>query len=127
MPTMGNPNKAKGTRAESKVVKYLTNNGIKARRQALAGSDDQGDILVETTEGDYIVEVKTGKQTAAPNRTQIMEWCRQARVEAENVGGLPVLIVVRYNRSIEDADVYVPLVDAFRTHFYLEDWAKLIR
>ena len=124
---MGNPNKAKGTRAESKVVKYLTNNGIKARRQALAGSDDQGDILVETTEGDYIVEVKTGKQTAAPNRTQIMEWCRQARVEAENVGGLPVLIVVRYNRSIEDADVYVPLVDAFRTHFYLEDWAKLIR
>ena len=41
-----NKSKQKGTRAETKVVRYLEDHGIKARRKALAGSKDEGDIEI---------------------------------------------------------------------------------
>lgn len=122
-----NKSKQKGTRAETKVVRYLEDHGFIARRQALAGSDDHGDI--EAYAPGYenikiIIEVKTGKQTANPNRTQIKEWCRQAKVEAENAGSEDaVLIVVRYNRSLSDADVWIPYQNS-RVHWYLDDWVN---
>lgn len=125
---MANPSKQKGTRAETKVVRYLQSCGFAARRQALAGSDDQGDIKAEAPdmpERSFIIEVKAGKQTAAPNRTQIEEWCRQAMVEADNAGGDPVLIVVRYHRDIKDADVYIPYSNEERMHMYLDRWCLL--
>ena len=122
---MGNRNKAKGTRAETKVRKYLEEHGFTARRQALAGSDDQGDLEVYPPDSmeKLIVEIKAGKQTAAPSRSQIEEWCRQAMVEAQNAYGIPVLIVVRYNRALKDADVYLPY-QRTRTHAFLEEWVK---
>lgn len=125
---MANPSKAKGTRAETKVCKYLESFGWVARRQALAGAADQGDIEAYRPDSveKIIIEVKAGIQTKAPNRTQINEWCRQADTEKENAGARSgVLIVVRYNRAIEDADVYIPY-GKMRTHWYLEDWVKSI-
>lgn len=123
---MANPSKAKGTRAETKVVRYLEAHGFTARRQALAGSDDQGDIEAYAPGSDIklIIEVKTGKQTAAPNRTQIVEWCRQAKVEATNAEGFPVLVVVRYRRELKDADVYIPGL-FHREHWFFDDWVAL--
>lgn len=42
---MANPNKAKGTKAERDVVRYLTASGFpNVERRALTGSKDQGDI-----------------------------------------------------------------------------------
>ena len=125
---MANRNKAKGTRAETKLVKYLLENGCVARRQALAGSDDQGDLEVyapDSTEK-IIVEVKAGKQTAAPRRSQIEDWCRQAEVEAVNAGGAPVLVVMRYQRALEDADVYIPSAHC-RMHMYLDEWMEHLK
>ena len=123
---MANPSKQKGTRAETKVVRYLEDHGFVARRQALAGSDDHGDIEAyrpDSTEK-IIIEVKAGKQTTAPNRSQIEEWCRQAMVEKKNADAKScVLVVVRYHRALEDADVYVPFED-MRIHWYLDDWVK---
>jgi Holliday junction resolvase len=121
---MSNPSKQKGTRAETKVVRYLQSCGFTARRQALAGSDDQGDIEAIAPSGDkFIIEVKAGKQTAAPNRSQIESWCEQAMTEANNAGGKPALVIVRYNRSLWDADVYMPRCYHEREHMFLSDWA----
>lgn len=100
-----NKSKAKGTRAESAVVKALLANDIKATRQALAGSDDRGDIYLEGR--DLILEVKAGKQTANPNRSQIKEWIRQAKQEGQAAGCYWMLVVVRYGRKLADADVYM--------------------
>lgn len=106
---MANKSKAKGTKAETKVVKYLTAFGLHAERQALHGSQDLGDIKVTGPNGNsFIIEVKAGQQTANPNRSQLTEWLRQAEIEAHNADMPCFLVVMRYRRSIEDADVYLP-------------------
>lgn len=124
---MANPSKVKGTRAETKVVRYLEEHGFVARRQALAGSNDPGDIEVYAPDSTdkIIIEVKAGAQTRAPSRTQIKKWCEQATVEAENSGSpySGVLVVVRYQRELKDADVYIPYENS-RVHWYLDDWVE---
>lgn len=123
---MANPSKQKGTRAETRVVRYLEDHGFIARRLALAGSNDPGDIEAYAPDSmdKIIIEVKYGKQTAAPRRSQIEEWCRQAVVEGENSNAkLAVLIIVRYQRQLEDADVYISFGRS-RIHWYLDEWVE---
>ncbi len=117
---MGNPSKAKGTRAESKVVKFLNGYGIKAKRKALAGSKDEGDVLLD--ELNITLEIKAGKQTANPSRSQLETWLEQAEVEAVNSGTVCFLCVVRYNRLLKDADVYIR-DKGFTRHMYLDEFA----
>lgn len=128
---MANKNKAKGTRAETKVVKFLESYGFKARRKALTGSKDEGDVELFDAPRLYrpiTIEVKAGKQTANPNRTQLEEWLRQAREEAANSGQTCVLCVVRYNRKLKDADVYFQYEDdngyPVRAHEYLDEFCE---
>jgi hypothetical protein len=53
---MANPSKARGTAAETKVVKWLNENGWPlAERRALQGRYDTGDI---SGIGDVVIEVK---------------------------------------------------------------------
>lgn len=115
---MANPSKEKGTKAETKVVRFLNERDWDARRQPLSGNKDKGDILAtplfDAQYQQYIIEVKAGKQCSNPTRKNLEEWMRQAEVEARNAfPGMGVaenkwiLVVVRYNRKIEDADVYV--------------------
>ena len=99
---MANPSKDKGTRAESKVVSYFKEAGLDAVRKALTGSADKGDIQLNG----YSLEVKTGKQTANPSRSQLEEWLRQSEVESVNANEPCYLVVVRYRRSIKDAEVW---------------------
>ena len=99
---MANPSKDKGTRAESKVVSYFKEAGLDAVRKALTGSADKGDIQLDG----YSLEVKTGKQTANPSRSQLEEWLRQSEVESANANEPCYLVVVRYRRSIKDAEVW---------------------
>ena len=125
---MANKSKAKGTRAESAVVKYFRDHGVQAERRALTGSKDEGDIKIINKAGKIrIVEVKAGKQTQNPNRTQLEEWLRQARIEEFNSGIPCALCVVRYNRKLADADVYIqydlPSFDKpTREHLYLDEF-----
>lgn len=124
--------KAKGTRAETNVVRYLESFGIKARRKALAGSNDQGDIEMYDASRLFepvMIEVKAGKQTANPNRTQLEEWLRQSWKEAENSESpIGVLVVVRYQRKLKDADVWVQGYDADGCfgvrHLWLDEFAR---
>ena len=126
---MGNPSKNKGTRAESAVVKFLNDHGLQAERRALSGSEDKGDIKVLNKNGKpRIIEVKAGKQTHNPNRTQLEEWLRQARTEEFNSGMPCALCIVRYNRKLSDADVYlqyeIPGFSSVREHLYLDEFVN---
>lgn len=105
---MSNPSKKKGTAAETKVVKYLNELGIDAKRKALTGNKDEGDIEFSTKLGNSIIlEVKTGKMTANYNRAKLIEWLRQTRIEQENSGATAAyLVIVRYGRKIDDAEVW---------------------
>lgn len=106
---MANRNKAKGTKAETAVVKFLKQHGVSAERKVLKGNKDEGDVRAVIDGVEYLFEIKAGKQTANPNRTQLTEWIRQSTVEAANAGIDPCnafLIVVRFNRQLKDADVY---------------------
>lgn len=106
---MANPNKAKGTRAETSVVRFLERMGWRVKRQPLSGCNDKGDIDVIDDKGDSrgTIEVKAGSQTSNPSRKTIDEWIKQAKVEAINNGTCAwYLVIVRYRRQLKDADVY---------------------
>ena len=119
---MSNPSKQKGTRAETRVVKYLTAHGLKAERKPLKGNKDEGDIQVylgDTSDYWLSLEVKTGKMTHNYSRKQLKEWLDQAIVEGSNCKQLCLLIIVRYGRKIEDAEVWWP---GLKRMMYLDEW-----
>ena len=133
---MANKSKAKGTRAETSVKRFGESFGFKLRRKALAGREDEGDL--ELYEAPRLrlpltIEVKAGKQTGNPNRTQLEKWLGQARVEAVNSGQICVLCVVRYNRRLKDADVYLQYDNehspgrVVREHMYLDEFFEMYR
>lgn len=114
---MSNASKAKGTRAESAVVRYLESRGIHAERRALHGAKDPGDILVE---GHIVLEVKAGKQTVGYGRTLKEQWLNQTRVETANASlNSGYLIIVRYHYPIKDAEVWS--MDG-KLFWYLDAW-----
>lgn len=133
---MANKNKAKGTAAETRVVKFLKEYGIDAKRKALTGSEDCGDIELLFTNSTYILEVKAGKQTVNPSRAQLEEWIRQTIVEETNckksndyVYGW--LVVARYGRSVKDYDVWwvdtLPATsNRVLNHLYLDEFREFI-
>lgn len=120
---MANRSKAKGTRAETRLCKYLADHGIQATRQPLSGSLDRGDVKVMTTHGPVVVEVKAGAQTTNPSRAQLTEWLRQTEAEGHNTGLDAYLCVMRYNRRIQDAEIYL-VTSAGRCVQYLDEWVE---
>lgn len=121
---MANRSKAKGTKHETAAVRFMESHGIKAERKALHGAQDQGDLDVECSIGHVIFEVKSGKQTNNPNRTLLEEWMRQTNEESRNAGCPGFLLVMRYNRSIKDADVWWFGEPLSMHHMYFDDWCN---
>jgi Holliday junction resolvase len=81
--------KAKGTAAETAVVRFLQANGYPhAERRALAGAKDRGDIAGIPG---VVVEVK------AARRFELAAWMDETLVEAMTVGAdqVPMLVVKR--------------------------------
>jgi hypothetical protein len=79
---MANPNKQKGTAAESAVVKYARLNGFPlADRLTLSGQYDRGDVLL--TVG-AIIEVKAGHAAKTASLGQIREWLNETDRERSN-------------------------------------------
>lgn len=123
---MANPSKEKGTRAETKVVRFLEKSGAKVRRRPLSGSEDKGDIEIDESDWKIVIEVKAGKMTSNPSRSQLEDWLVQAERESfNNLGhhnGEWYLIVVRYKRKLEDADVWYVDGDGDVVHMWLDDF-----
>lgn len=106
---MSNPSKAKGTRAETKVANYLTANGLRTARRPLAGSADKGDLCMLLPSGEEVtLEVKAGKQTQNFPRSRMDRWKRETLQEGRNAKSRCALVVVRYKRSFDDAEVWLP-------------------
>lgn len=127
---MSNPSKAKGTRAETKVSRYLTERGIRTERKALAGSADEGDLRMMLPDGTEVaLEVKAGKQTYNYSRSQLAEWQRQTSVESSNAGCPAMLVIVRYRRRFEDSEVWMPCKEwgsCGWTMVHIDDFADCI-
>ena len=91
---MSNPSKAKGTAAETAVVKLAAAMGIPAKRVALAGAADQGDVWL-WPEGDgarVVVEVKS--RSKAWTWTEVQKWWAEAEAEALRVPNCDVALLV---------------------------------
>lgn len=121
---MSNPSKQKGTRAETKVVRYIMEHGIEAKRKALKGNKDEGDI--ELPQLGISLEVKAGKQTANYNRSQLSEWLDQADVEQKNAHQPCYLVIARHNRSVSDYEVWKRKRPSEKdvVFCYLDDWVQ---
>ena len=92
---MSNPSKAKGTAAETAVVRLATAMGIPAKRVALAGAADQGDVWL-WPEGDgarVVVEVKS--RSKAWTWTEVQKWWAEAEREALRANCDMCLLVVK--------------------------------
>ena len=91
---MSNPSKAKGTAAETAVVRYARANGFPlADRLTLSGRFDRGDVLL--TVG-AIAEVKAGKAATGASYNQVLAWLEETERERVNArADVAVLIVQR--------------------------------
>ena len=110
-PDMSTYNKAKGSKFEVDVMKYIRKLGHFAERLAKAGASDEGDIVSIIAGQTYILECKNRKKIDLP------AFWKEAQKESENYAkarGLVVappafVVVKRRNASIEDAWVIQPL------------------
>lgn len=94
--------KAKGTKAESDVVRYLQNWWPAAERRALSGNKDKGDVAGIPG---VCIEVKAAV-------TQLLAaWRRETWTEMENAGAHTcVLVVKRPRKPVAQWDAYIPCV-----------------
>jgi hypothetical protein len=107
--------KSIGTAIESAVVKFLTQMGLNARRVALAGVNDEGDVHVVSPAGrTTVIECKGGKQTHNPTRQQVADWYQEAVNELANVGidgDIPVLVYKRKGSGAANAHEWWAVLD----------------
>jgi Holliday junction resolvase len=94
---MSNPSKQKGTAFESAIVNYLHARGLEARRVALSGAHDSGDIRI----GDWTLEAKNRKGYA------LAEALDQARTEAHHAGTKHYAAVIKRNGVGDVARAFV--------------------
>lgn len=120
---MANKSKAKGTAAETKIVKFLKAAGLDARRVALQGSKDAGDIYVvcQTDQVGITLEVKAGKQTQNVSRQQKEEWLNQTRVEGVNANTPSYLVIAKHGSAVKDYHVWS---NTGRIFMYLDEFTK---
>lgn len=90
------PSKAKGTRTETSVVRFLNMVGFaNAERRALSGSKDLGDIAGVPS---IVWEVKAGHRLLLP------EWLRQTETERVNATADYGILVIK-PRGVGDTRV----------------------
>jgi Holliday junction resolvase len=110
--------KARGTDTETKVVRYLIENGFsRAERRALKGVDDQGDVT--GIEG-VCIEVKGDRSN------KVSAWKAETVKEAKNAKAGMYLLVVRVDyKPVERWEAHIPwnLLGVESVTFgALEDW-----
>jgi Holliday junction resolvase len=86
---MANPSKQKGTKAETAVVRYLEFHGYRAKRNALHGNADEGDIMADIGGLDVCIEVKNRK------RIELAKWMGELSREKENAGADCGVLVIK--------------------------------
>ena len=82
--------KARGTAAETAVVRYLSSLGIPAERRALKGAADEGDVWL--WHGRVVIEVKSRR--TRPSDEEIARMWQEAMREADRVPQCDVALLV---------------------------------
>lgn len=124
---MVNKPKIKGTAAETRVVKYLTANGLRANRVVMKGSRDEGDIHIIGGHGcvSCILEVKGGKQTQAIGRKTRELWLEETVIEAANTGSVRgFLVIAKHGSSVHDYHVWDERGHRF---WYLDEFIDYVK
>lgn len=108
-----NKPKAKGTAAETAVVKYVRLNGFGgADRQPLRGNRDAGDILLCPG---IVLEIKAHKSAGAgqSGAAQLAAWMSQAAAERYNAGAALCPLIVKRTGTTNVAQwwAYLPFQD----------------
>jgi Holliday junction resolvase len=108
---MSSYNKAKGTKFETDVMKFIRSLGHFAERLAKAGANDEGDIVCIIAGQTYILECKNRKSMNLPQfwAEAQTEAANYAKARGQVVAPPAFVIVKRRNASIEDAWVIQPL------------------
>jgi Holliday junction resolvase len=102
---MSNPNKRKGSAFESAILQWLRGKGLLAEKLALAGTNDEGDIVCFVSGQPYVLELKNRAKLELP------QFWKEATTEAVNYAkarNLKVVppayvIVKRRNAGIEQS------------------------
>lgn len=101
---MANPSKAKGTAAETAVLRHVTAHGFPwTERLALSGVHDRGDLSLLPGRT-VIVEVKNHAGPAAlgqPTAGDLAAWMAQTETERVNAGADVALLVVKRKGTAE--------------------------
>lgn len=109
-------NKRAGAKFETDLVTWLRNQGLDAERLRLSGTLDEGDIYVTDGEDRWLIEAKAEKSY------DLSGYMGEVMRERENYAArraqmpddiIPVVIVKRRNRPIEDAFVIMSLGEFF--------------
>lgn len=108
---MSSYNKAKGSKFETDVMKFLRALGHFAERLAKAGASDEGDIVTIIAGQTYILECKNRKKIDLPAfwNEAVKEADNYAKARGQVVAPPAFVVVKRRNASIADAWVVQPL------------------
>lgn len=108
-----------GKRFESELTSVMREDGWDVERLRLAGVEDEGDILLRTGAGRYVIEAKREKGFS------LAGWVKEARVERDNYAAHRSLdasnvgfVVVHYARSKGLRQSYVTTT--------LEEWLSRV-
>jgi hypothetical protein len=115
--------RAKGTDGENLAVEAVRFFRKDAKRNPSAGTKDVGDVYIPN-EHRFILEVKNWVTPKLP------EWVREAQVEAANLNGYAVGVVVAKRKGTRDPNkqwVHMELGDFLRLVYELSepvDWMR---
>lgn len=100
-----------GTAFETAVSGFLAGANIPNRRVALAGVNDEGDLL--SNDGHLVVECKGGHAAENASHNQIREWLKEAETERVNVGAhVAILARKTKGKGAASAGLWAVHVDA---------------
>jgi Holliday junction resolvase len=108
---MSAKNKAKGSKFETDVMKWLRSKGYTAERLRQAGAKDEGDLVVYVAGTPYLFECKATIKLDLPQfwRELQAEVINYAEARNLNVGPIGYVVVKRRNGGIEDAPIIRPM------------------
>lgn len=113
--------KRRGKTFETDLLRWFRERGYSAERLALAGKDDEGDLVV--LDGHHFPHIIEAKAPGESGRINLAGWIKEALTERLNYtrarslldGGAGYAVVIKARgKSVDDAYVVVRLADYFR-------------
>lgn len=102
---MTNRSKQKGTRFESEIASYMSEQlGCEVERRALCGAEDRGDLAGVSWNGNrVVVECKSHKEL------RLSQWLREAEAERSNDGAALGVVVAKRRGTAKPSEQYAIL------------------